>query len=215
MVGFGMDQMLMSFRHQALSLDPQLVVVGFIDLDFDRSLNAYDLGKGFTRPALKIFEDGLILKTEKDNPNLLIKALERRTKVWMALATFSRFLAFHVPIGEWWNLNEAILDNIRAEALKHQVPVLFVRIPEKNFPEKNWLKFQTLSSYMKRVKANYLDLGNRKFPKPFDIHFVNDGHINAKGHRWVADKIIGWMKNDVDSPLYQNRDNKKLRNKKG
>ena len=54
MTGFGMDQMLMSLRHQALPLNPQLIIVGFVDIDFDRSLNGYDMGKGFSRPALKI-----------------------------------------------------------------------------------------------------------------------------------------------------------------
>jgi hypothetical protein len=45
------------------------------------------------------------------------------------------------------------------------------------------------SDRLRPLRANYLDL--RSAPPDVDgpIHFPIDSHINARGHRWVADEL--------------------------
>ena len=60
MPGFGLDQMWMSVRHQALPMNPTLIIMGFIDQDLDRSLTAYRHGEGFNKPTFEM--DGKVLR---------------------------------------------------------------------------------------------------------------------------------------------------------
>jgi hypothetical protein len=54
MPGFGIDQMWLSIRHQALPLQPALVIVGLCDADFSRSQTAYRSRERRNKPAFKL-----------------------------------------------------------------------------------------------------------------------------------------------------------------
>jgi hypothetical protein len=183
MPGFGIDQMWMSVRHQMLPLSPDLVVVAFIDEDFNRSLTAYRRGEGFNKPRFLLDSGHLRLQTPEDVPNRLLSMLQTHSELWKAVTSYLRqFPRFK----ENWTLNTAILEAIAAECKLRGVPVLFVRLPGNSFRE-----FNALADWMGGKGFEFIDLGTPVIPS--DIHFKNDRHINAKGHRFVADSMIQWL----------------------
>lgn len=192
MPGFGVDQMWLSVRHQALPLRPDLVVVGLCDADFKRSQSAYRQAEGFNKPTFKLVDGRLVPKTANDRSNLMVRFLERHSRIWTAGRLVYRRLAYDIPLGEWWFLNEKILDAMRADARKNRTPLLLVYIPTQA-----WRRFPTLQSYMDRVGAKYINLRYGLPSPPQGIYFPREGHLNAKGHRYVANEILTWIRKNM------------------
>ena len=68
MIGFGLDQMWMTLRSFALPRRSGLVIVAFIDDDFDRSLTAYRNFEGMNKPKFILDADQLRRATRDDRP---------------------------------------------------------------------------------------------------------------------------------------------------
>ena len=79
------------------------------------------------------------------------------------------------------------MDQIRADCREAGVPVLFVYIPTQE-----WGRFPTLKGYMQRVNANFLDM-SEPGRLPMKGTTLRDGHLNAAGHRFVAQAISQWI----------------------
>lgn len=186
MPGFGVDQMWMSVRHQALPLRPVLVVVAFIDQDFDRSLVAHRRREVFSKPRFVLESGHLRRQTPADTPNRLVWMLQSNSRVWsMAAKAFERLR----PLGEWWALNTAILDAIAADSKQQGVPVLIVRLPQTQSISQH---FKSLADHLRSRQIDFLDLAGPEAPS--DIHFKHERHLNPKGHQYVAGAVAGWIR---------------------
>jgi hypothetical protein len=203
MPGFGLDQMWMSVRHQALPMKPTLIIMGFIDQDLDRSLTAYRLAEGFNKPTFEL--DGKVLRPQgvHDKPNGAIRFLERYSVIWNLLKRISKVIGHSVPFGDWWLRNEAILKAVIGDCRSSGVSILFVRLPLKS-----WGEFPNLHRLMASEEANLLDLGSQKMRPPYDVHFRTDGHINKAGHQFVANELLRWLSKNFPKAFGQ--ENKSL-----
>lgn len=184
---FGVDQMWRCLREVGLPLEPDLVVVGLFAGDFRRSQRAHRLGVGLNKPAFKVVDGALVSKTSADAPNALFRWLDRNSHVWAVGQIAVRWVGFRRPFGEFWHLNEALLDAIRADCREAGVPVLFLY-----FPYRSWNTFPTLQDYMERTDANFVHLPSALGWHP-DRIFLGDGHFNAEGHAVVSDLVAGWI----------------------
>lgn len=184
MPGFGLDQMWMSVRHQILPLKPSLIIVAFIDEDLDRSLSAYRKVEGFNKPRFVVDSvRSLRPQTSADMPNSFLRSLQSNSRL---LKVVSKPLSRMRPLSEWWILNTAILEAIASDCGRQGVPVLFVRLPEGSSN-----RFSSLDRFMQSKGFAFLNLGTPDTPE--GLHFKNDGHINVRGHQYVAGKITEWM----------------------
>ena len=68
MPGFGIDQVWMSVRHQAIDLRPDLIVAGIVDADFERSLIPYREAEGFNKPTFQLVNGRLTQRTVEQPP---------------------------------------------------------------------------------------------------------------------------------------------------
>jgi hypothetical protein len=185
--GFGLDQMWLTVRTQALPLHPRMVIVNFIIDDLTRSEQAYNFGFG-SKPVFKLAEGRLVPETREDRPSFFVRFLQHNSSLWRVVQLADRTLALRYPHGEWWYLNAAILDAIREDCRKAGVPVLFVYIPTLG-----WRAFPSLRAYMLRNQANFIDLSQGEFELTPDKYIPNDGHLNEKGHRQVADAVLDFI----------------------
>lgn len=189
MPGFGVDQVWLSVRHQGLPLNPDLIIVGINDSDLKRSQTAFRHGEQFNKPTFKLVDGKLIPRTLEDRPNLLVRFLEQESRIWTAGRLIGRFVAYRIPLGEWWFLNRAMFDAIRKDCREAGVPVLFIYIPTKA-----WREFHTLASYMEHVEAHFIDLRREAEAPPPWMYFPHDGHLTAMGHANVAEKVQEWIR---------------------
>lgn len=179
--GYGLDQIWLTVRTQALPLHPQLVVVTLISADLTRSEEAYRPSEGFNKPVFKLAYGRLVPETVEDRPNFGVRFLQHHSSLWRIARLADRTLAHHYPHGDWWYLNAAILDAIRNDCQMADVPVLFVYIPTRE-----WGAFPSLRAYMLRNQANFVDLSQGEFALAPGMYIPGDGHLNDTGHRQVA-----------------------------
>ncbi len=188
MPGYGVDQAWRSLVVAGLDPKPDLVVFGLYPDDFGRSLQAYRWKERFNKPAFRRSESGLVRRTASDRPGALFRALDERSNLFTLGKQTWRLLGRSLPVGEWWHLNAAILDATRAVCEEHEVPVLFVHIPEKR-----WRAFPSLSGYFEENGAAFLDLHAASEQPPKGAYFETDQHLSPTGHRWVAEQIVRWI----------------------
>ena len=131
-------------------------------------------------------------QSQDDEANGLIRFLERYSVIWKLIRKTVRNLGFRYPVGDWWLRNEAILEAIMAESKQAGTPVLFLRLPQKD-----WREFSTLREFAARTGANFIDLGGPAARPSYDVHFVDDGHIDEGGHRFVANELYQWVRDNL------------------
>jgi hypothetical protein len=187
MPGFGIDQVWLSARHKALSLKPDLLVVGLVNADFDRSQTSFR--EGFNKPTFKLVSGQLVRRSMEPAPNALWRYLDENSHLWGAWELSKRWVGTNYGLTEYWILNRAMLDTLRDDSARAGVPVLFLYIPISSFKP-----FPTLSRYMRETRASYIDLTEQKPIPPKSIYLRHDGHLSPDGHRYVADLIEGWLK---------------------
>jgi hypothetical protein len=193
MPGFGLDQIWQSVRSQALPIKPNLIVVAFISPDFTRSEEAYRNVEGFNKPTFMLHKGRLVPETPEDHPNLVVSFLQHHSSLWRVGRLAARSVAHQIPVGEWWSLNEAILDAIRTDCRQAGIRLVFVYIPTRE-----WKRFPSLRSYMHRVGADFVDLTDGPNPISPDMYFpVRDGHLNEAGHRYVETTLMTWIRKNL------------------
>ena len=196
MPGYGMDQMLMTLRHRALALCPDLVVVGFIDDDFQRSLTAYRSWEGLNKPMYLLDHDTLRLATIRDRPNPLQRLLDELALL-RAVRMTHRERAYYQPIGDdWWTLNAAIMTAIGRESERAGVPVLFIRLPSQG----DWADFPNLHRFLAAEHRPFIDIADWAHYRN-DVHLHNDVHFNPRGAGWAAGQIAQWVRTNGPARL--------------
>jgi hypothetical protein len=181
--GFGIDQMWVSVRTHLLPRKPSLIIVAFIDDDFSRSLTAYRPDEGFAKPRFVLEGGSLRPQTQADIDSGVRPWLGSHSAAWRLIENATVRLR---PFGEWWALNTALLDAIAADCRRDGVPVLFVRLPQIDGGP-----FPSLARHMQQRGLEYIDLGA---PGVEGLHFTEDRHLNARGHEYVAARILEWTR---------------------
>lgn len=176
--GMGIDQMWMVMRHHALPLKPRLVMIAFIDQDWDRSLTAFRTVEGMSKPTFVLEGARLRPATPADAPSAAWRWLERRSTLIALGRAVDRAAGYGAGVGSWWATNAAILEAMSEEARVAGARILFVRLPLRRAPG-----FPALEEFMNGLGVPFLDL-NGALPK--GLHFETDDHINAAGHAYVA-----------------------------
>ena len=193
MPGFGVDQVWLSARYQALPLKPDLLVVGLINVDFQRSQVVFRRMEGFGKPTFKLVDGRLIERGIETPPNIIMRYLDGGSRLWSMGVRAWRSLGIQYGVGEYWTLNQAIIDSIREDCRRAGVPVLFVYIPIKGLEP-----FPALRNHMRGTRAEYIDLTEQRPVPPPSIYLRNDGHLSAKGHRYVAGLVENWIQSQKE-----------------
>ena len=189
MPGFGIDQIWMSLRHNSLSLCPELIVVGFVDDDWNRSLTAFRDVERMTKPTFVLDGDSLRPQRPSDKPGGFKGSVLQHSAIWRAIEVVSRRLSYRTGRGEWFSLNAAMLEAMVRDARARGVAILFVRLPARD----GWRSIPALRRTMARISAPYIDLADPSVARS-DIHLNGDTHLNALGDAYVAGEIARWIR---------------------
>lgn len=116
--GHGVDQMWMVVRHYAARVEPDLIVVSFIDDDMTRSLSAYrgHRERWIAKPVFRIRSGRLERLTIENRPGSVRRWLEQHSRLLAGWRSLERHLGPRYPAGERWKLNRALFAKIRDEA---------------------------------------------------------------------------------------------------
>jgi hypothetical protein len=185
--GFGIDQIALTIRHYALPLKPRLIVVGVVELDFERSLVAYNRGRRFVRPNVTIVDGQIFPRTIEVNP--VVRWLDAHGRLWRAGRLAVQGIGHRYPFGSWWTVNAGWLADMHRQGAALGVPVLFVHLPTRE-----GTPFPMLETHFTNLGAPYINL-NDEPPRP-EWYIPGDLHPSVAGHKRIADRIHRWMQSN-------------------
>ncbi len=196
--GFGVDQMWRAAELEVLSgPPPDLLIVGLIQDDFQRTLHAYRAAEGFSKPRFKAERGRPVPSGREDNLGPLARILDRRSRTFTLWKTIDRRLGQQWGVGHWWELNAACLDALLDATQARGVRVLVVHIATVA----GWRPFPALKELVAARAAvpgaaafagrsgptvAFVDLAEGWAAPPQNAYYPRDGHLNAHGHDAVA-----------------------------
>ena len=127
---FGLDQMLLTLRHYALPVEPELVILSFIRYDLDRSLSSYREDHAWRwKPAFRLSDGELLPMTLESRPGALVSFFHQQSHLFRLWRSLQGSLNRRWAVGYRWRLNRAIFEAIRDECVQARVPLVVVHIP--------------------------------------------------------------------------------------
>lgn len=190
MPGFGLDQMWMALRHQALPLRPARVILAFVDDDFERSQTAYRVAEGFAKPMFTREGDSLRPAVAGDAPAPVVRWIKRKSAIWRAGELAIQNAGRQRGRGGWWRLNAAILSAAAADARQAGVQLMVVRLPIQGaLPA-----FVPLARHLDSLGVPLLDLEADASRCQAAADFLSDGHASASGHACIAARVAEWLR---------------------
>ncbi len=182
---FGIDQMWMTLRHHALPLDPDLVVLGFIRYDLDRSLSTYRQDHIWRwKPTFRLVDGELVPMTLETRPGAAVRSFHRHSRLYRLWRKLENSLSRRCAMGYRWRLNQAIFEQIRDDCREAGVPLLVVYIPvNRRRP------VPVFERELAQMGIEYLDLTPLLPPDADTLYYPRDRHFNAAGHRFAAEAI--------------------------
>ncbi|MSR47960.1 MAG: SGNH/GDSL hydrolase family protein [Planctomycetes bacterium] len=190
--GFGVDQIWQACERVVFAGEPpDLLVVGVILDDFERSLHAYRHAEGFSKPRFRVEAGRPVASGVADNLGAVGRFLEQRSRVWTMWKGADRRFGQLFGVGTWWSVNAACLDALLDGARARGVRVLVVHIATVAA----WRPFPALAELVaKRAAAGdevlYCDLAAQWRVPPLGAYYEVDGHLTADGHAALAAMLV-------------------------
>jgi len=183
--GFGVDQMWRTAELEVLpDAPPDLIVVGLILDDFERTRQAYRHAEGFNKPRFRLEDGRLVRSGPADNLSGIGRFLDERSRLFTLGEAVARRLGEQHGIGDWWRLNAACLTALFDAAAAARVPVLVVHIATVA----GWRPFPALRALVEEAApaVALVDLATEWGTPPEGAYYPLDGHLNATGHAVLA-----------------------------
>jgi hypothetical protein len=187
--GFGVDQMWRTAERFVLrEAPPDLLVVGVILDDFERTLHAYRHAEGFNKPRFRLDDGRPVLSGVADNLSGIERFLDQSSRLYTLGEAVMRRLGQQHGVGEWWELNAACLSALFAAARAASVPVVVVHIATVA----GWRRFPALGELVAGAGSDValVDLAVEWATPPEGAYYPLDGHLNATGHAALADLLV-------------------------
>lgn len=187
--GFGVDQMWQTLRHYALDVEPDLVVLSFIRPNLPRALSAYRMGHDWlAKPVFRLAGGELEPMTPDDRPGALRRFVGRHSRLLEIGRRVQYSISRNYPVGYTWRLNRALFENVRDDCRAAGAPLVVVHIPVNRRHPAPMFERQFAD-----MGIPFLDLGPHLPPDADRLYHRLDPHLNAAGHRWVADTLTAFL----------------------
>lgn len=179
--GWGIDQMYLAYRQLVERLDPEQVILVFIDDDVDRVLEAYRPWEGLTKPCLVVRDGRLVERTSS--------AWWERTanKVLWRSVLFGNLLRHVFLYVDAVPVVRRIFATIAEEAAEHGRSFAIVRIPRREDPPRRPGHLR-VDRFPGSTRVRYLDAGDRiRSEDGYEERlYAEDGHLSRAGNLVVA-----------------------------
>lgn len=182
--GWGLDQMLLAYRKYADAIQPEVVVLGYIDEDLARSYEAFRPWEGMNKPSFDLRGDTLVLREAGQEADGLAALLRWVTGHSILANKLSRLRKDH----EVRRLGAVLMRELVRETERRGQRVLFVRIPLlQDDPASREVAFWNMKDVLADAHAPLLDLGDEMPRDP--ALYRQDGHLGPLGTAYVAERI--------------------------
>ena len=191
--GWGIDQMYLAYQRYKDIINPDIVVLAFIDDDVTRVLEAYRVAERLKKPSLTV-EDGKLIQQESVSPRRLrVNTLLGRS-ILLSLVAHEFYLATDAK-----HIVSQIFMTIGEEMKLRNGRMIVVRIPTRD----DGASINRIRRYLRNFGPTFdasavvfLDAAGEltRVPEWSTDLYAEDGHLNAVGTERLADYVLGHIR---------------------
>ncbi|HEU5255985.1 MAG TPA: SGNH/GDSL hydrolase family protein [Vicinamibacterales bacterium] len=190
--GYGIDQMVLSYEKYRAALQPDVVVLVFIDEDVDRVFEAFRGAEGLAKPSFEMVNGEL--RERQPHKETILDSLLYRSRI--ANVIYSRWYRPRESV----RVSGALLGRLAQETSGYSEKLVLVRYPlieqvDGRAVYRGYPFQKVLAGYGVNYVAPLEVL--RKSGDPRELYFAGDMHPTAKANRLVADAIYAAWPNEM------------------
>jgi hypothetical protein len=182
--GYGIDQMVLSYEKYRAALQPDVVVLAFIDEDIDRVFEAFRPAEGLPKPSFEVVKGEL--RTRHPYKETFLDSLLYRSRIANVI-----YSGWYRP-RESVRISTALLRRLAEETSGYGEKLILVRYPLiEQVDGRAVYREYPFQKVLADYRVNYVEpLGVlRKSGDPRELYLVGDEHPTGKANRLVADTI--------------------------
>jgi len=180
--GYGIDQMFMTFRKYFELINPDAIVLIYIDDDIPRILESYRSIEGLNKPSYKIFAEDFEYRVDLEN-NFFLKILDNS---YVLNKFYQKYLDYFAV-----SFTKKIFSQIRKELKKNMIVIRWPRKEMLGWEKIDW--YYDLSGYCAENDIRFINLAdlfvNFSSEKIQSFYLQYDGHPSKEGNKYVAEKL--------------------------
>ena len=189
--GWGIDQMYLAYQHYKDVIDPDFVILAFIDDDVMRALEAYRDVERLSKPSFYLHDGELVLRKPTSKRELYFSRLVGNSVL------LSRVVLRHIYlVGDAKPVINQMLIELERDVRSRGSRLVVVRIPT---PDQDTIagivrrRLVDIATMLEGTAATYLEPVEQMATIPnwkVDLYRKNDSHLNALGNQVLADYLI-------------------------
>ncbi len=182
--GYGIDQMVLSYEKYHAALQPDVVVLIFIDDDIDRVFEAFRGAEGLSKPSFEVVKGEL--RERQPHTETIRGSLLYRSRI--ANVIYSRWYRPRESV----RISAALLRRLAEETSGYGEKLVLVRYPSIDQVDgREVYRAYPFQKVLAGYGITYIEPLEvlRKVGDPRALYFVGDEHPTAKANRVVADAI--------------------------
>jgi len=185
--GWGIDQMYLAYEKFKSALEPDVVILAYVDDDVNRVLEAYRIYEHLNKPVLSIRDNELSSSGPISQGQRLLNGVARQSVL------FGLLLREHYLLNDAYPVVRHIFSKIAQDMAQDKGQFIVLRIPTfdsyrlQNRTRRLMNGFSELSTDM---GFQYLDPATELMglPNPWGL-YQKDGHLNESGYLFLIDYV--------------------------
>gem|GEM_PF-1906027 len=195
--GWGIDQMYLAYQDYKAVIEPDIVILAFIDDDVMRVLEAYRIRERLNKPSFTVAKGQLVLRTPASKATLYFNEI-------IGKSVFLSYILREVyAVTEAKPVINYVFADIDQDIRSRGGRLVVIRIPTPKQDEAIQVLRRRLINYDKMLEsteATYLELTQELTQHPnweTELHFPDDhpspDHLNKPGNRILADYVLKYV----------------------
>ena len=182
--GYGIDQMVLSYEKYHAALQPDVVVLIFIDEDIDRVFEAFRGAEGLPKPSFEVVKGEL--RERQPHKETILDSLLYRSRIVNVI--YSRWYRPRESV----RISAALLRRLADKTFGYGEKLILVRYPSiEHVDGREVYRAYPFQKVLEDYAITYVEPLEvlRKVGDPRALYFAGDWHPTAKANRVVADAI--------------------------
>lgn len=187
--GWGIDQMYLAYQQYKKIIEPDIIILAFIDDDVKRVLEAYRIWERMNKPSFAIKDDSLIPRTSVSKSQMILNKFMGKSRLLGLLMEKIYLLKDARPVVK------KIFLTVAEETQQSKGKFVVIRIPAQdcnNSITNINARFYNFEDVCKDTGVLYLDPSHEitQIPDWSADFYLDDGHMSVAGNQYLADYVF-------------------------
>ena len=187
--GWGIDQMYLAYEKYRKIIEPDIIILAFIDDDVKRVLEAYRIWERMNKPSFAVKNDSLIPRTSVSESQMVFNKFVRKSRLFGLFMEKFYLMKYARPVVK------KIFLTIAKETQQTNGKFVVIRIPTQDYNNSVTnvnARIYNFENIFKGTGVVYLDPSGEitQIPNWSVDFYLDDGHMSVAGNQCLADYIF-------------------------